>query len=72
MEDDVLGKISDLENKMNSMKEQILRITRLVDQDKQEKEKFIKQIDNEIRDLEDRINNHSQQEKQVKLFISKI
>jgi len=65
VEDEILSKVEDLESKINSMKEQILRITRLIDQDNKEKENFVKQTDSEINDLEERVVNYFQEEKQL-------
>jgi len=58
-----LTKVSDLENRINSVKDQILRITRLIEQDNKEKENFIKQTDNDIDELEERVTNFVQQER---------
>lgn len=65
VEDEILAKVDDLESKINSMKDQILRITRLIDQDNKEKENFIKQTDFDINALEENIVNVFQEEKQI-------
>lgn len=65
VEDEILSKVDDLELKINAMKDQILRITRLIDQDNKEKENFIKQTDTDINDLEEKVVNYFQEEKQI-------
>ena len=65
VEDQILSKVEDLETKINSMKDQILRITRLIDQDNKEKENFVKQTDVEINDLEEKVVFYFQEEKQI-------
>lgn len=57
--------MEDLELKINSMKDQILRITRLIEQDNKEKENFVKQTDSEINDLEEKVLSYFQEEKLI-------
>lgn len=59
------NRTEELEKKVNSMKEQILRVTRLIDQDKQEKNNLMQQTDLEMFECEERINQIYQEEKQV-------
>jgi wobble nucleotide-excising tRNase len=65
VEDEILAKVDNLESKINSMKDQILRITRLIDQDNNEKESFLKQTDTDINELEEKVVNYFQEEKQL-------
>jgi len=65
VEDEILAKVDNLETKINSMKDQILRITRLIDQDNNEKESFLKQTDSDINELEEKVVNYFQEEKQL-------
>mgnify|MGYP000929287646 CR=1 FL=1 len=69
MEDDLQNRTEELERKVNSMKEQILRVTRLIDQDNQEKNNLIQQSDQEMIECEERINQIYQEEKQVNYLI---
>ena len=66
VEDSILYKVEDLEIKVNSMKDQILRITRLIDQDNHEKDRLIKQSDQDLKDLEEKLGIFYQEEKIVK------
>ena len=69
VEDSILYKVEDLEIKVNSMKDQILRITRLIDQDNHEKDRLIKQSDQDLKDLEEKLGIFYQEEKiEISLF----
>ncbi len=64
VEDEILNKVGDLESRINSMKDNILRMTRLIEHDNKEKENFVKQTDLDINQLEEKVVNYFHEEKQ--------
>ena len=69
IEDDIHYHTEELDKKLNSMKEQLQKITILIEKDNKENNDLIEQSNLEMKECEEKFNKLFLQEKQVGLFI---